>query len=97
VAANADAMERPTVMKSVLVTGASTGFGRSIAERLAARGYQVYAGARKREDLDALMRIPGVLAVQLDVTESADIDAVHDGLVEVVTRRGRSRAATVKA
>ena len=36
-----------TPQKAVLVTGASTGIGRKITERLAASGYFVYAGARK--------------------------------------------------
>ena len=33
--------------KSILVTGASTGIGRHLAETLAENGYHVYAGARK--------------------------------------------------
>jgi NADPH:quinone reductase-like Zn-dependent oxidoreductase len=37
--------------KAILVTGASTGIGRRITERLAAHGYFVYAGARKEADL----------------------------------------------
>ena len=37
----------PSARKTVLVTGASTGIGRKITERLAAEGYFVYAGARK--------------------------------------------------
>ena len=42
------AQTRPTVQsKAVLVTGASTGIGRKITERLASDGYFVYAGARK--------------------------------------------------
>ena len=41
-------------VKAVLVTGASTGIGRKITERLAAEGYFVYAGARKEADLKAL-------------------------------------------
>ena len=40
--------------KAVLVTGASTGIGRKITEKLAADGYFVYAGARKEKDLKAL-------------------------------------------
>ena len=40
--------------KAVLATGASTGIGRKITERLAAHGILVYAGARKDSDLQAL-------------------------------------------
>ncbi|MDJ0941564.1 MAG: SDR family oxidoreductase [Woeseiaceae bacterium] len=61
--------------KAILVTGASTGIGRAIAERLAADGYFVYAGARKQKDLDALNAIDNVQAVKLDVTIQEQIDA----------------------
>ena len=36
----------PPAPKAVLVTGASTGIGRKVTEKLAADGYFVYAGAR---------------------------------------------------
>lgn len=61
--------------KAVLVTGASSGIGRNIAETLAADGYFVYAGARKQIDLDALNKIPNVQAIRLDVTKQDQIDA----------------------
>ena len=44
----------PKAIKAVLVTGASSGIGRKITERLASQGYFVYATARKAEDLAAL-------------------------------------------
>lgn len=71
--------------KAVLVTGASTGIGRAIVERLAAEGHFVYAGARKPEDLEALGKIPNVQALRLDVTKPAEIAAA----VETVTKGGR--------
>lgn len=61
--------------KAVLVTGASSGIGRNIAETLAANGYFVYAGARKQADLDALNEIPNIQSVRLDVTKQDEIDA----------------------
>ena len=61
--------------KSILVTGASTGIGRNLAETLAENGYHVYAGARKDEDLAALDAIDNVTAVRLDVTRQDQIDA----------------------
>ncbi|MBV8495535.1 MAG: SDR family NAD(P)-dependent oxidoreductase, partial [Gammaproteobacteria bacterium] len=59
----------PAGAKAILVTGASTGIGRKITERLAADGYFVYATARKPEDLKALSAIKNVQAVRLDVTQ----------------------------
>jgi NAD(P)-dependent dehydrogenase (short-subunit alcohol dehydrogenase family) len=71
--------------KAVLVTGASTGIGRKITEHLAAKGYFVYAGARKQADLDALSAIKNVQAVKLDVTRQDDIDAA----LAIITKAGR--------
>jgi len=71
--------------KAVLVTGASTGIGRKITERLAAEGYFVYAGARKDADLAELDAIENVDAVRLDVTKPAEIAAA----VEMITQAGR--------
>ena len=65
----------PTPQKAILVTGASTGIGRKVTERLAADGFFVYAGARKDADLEALNKIKNVQAVRLDVTKQEDIDA----------------------
>lgn len=62
--------------KSVLITGASTGIGRNLAESLAADGYHVYAGARKDKDLAELDAIENITAVQLDVTNQDQVDAV---------------------
>ena len=42
------------VSKAVLVTGCSTGIGRATAERLARRGWTVYASARQRESIKDL-------------------------------------------
>ncbi len=61
--------------QSVLVTGASTGIGRNLTERLAEEGYHVYAGARKDKDLAALNAIDNVTAIRLDVTKQDQIDA----------------------
>ncbi|MCH7894440.1 MAG: SDR family oxidoreductase [Proteobacteria bacterium] len=74
-----------TRFKAILVTGASTGIGRNIAETLAANGYFVYAGARKDKDLAELDAIENIQSVRLDVTVQAEIDAA----VETVRKGGR--------
>jgi NAD(P)-dependent dehydrogenase (short-subunit alcohol dehydrogenase family) len=71
--------------KSILVTGASTGIGRHLAEALAEAGHHVYAGARKQEDLDALNAIDNITAVRLDVTKQDEIDAVVAQIEEAGT------------
>ena len=71
--------------KAILVTGASTGIGRNMTERLAAEGYFVYAGARKEKDLQQLNAIENVQSIRLDVTIQEEIDAA----VETVTKAGR--------
>ncbi|MGW3193187.1 oxidoreductase [Streptomyces sp. NPDC001118] len=71
-----------------LVTGASSGFGRAIAEAAVAAGDVVVGAARRPEALDDLVAAhpDQVEALRLDVTDLAAIDsAVRD----VVARHGR--------
>jgi NAD(P)-dependent dehydrogenase (short-subunit alcohol dehydrogenase family) len=70
--------------KSILVTGASTGIGRHLAESLAADGYHVYAGARKDKDLAELDAIENITAVRLDVMKQDQVDAA----VALITEKG---------
>lgn len=77
--------------KAVLVTGASTGIGRNIAEKLAADGHFVYAGARKADDIAALSAIDNIQGVRLDVTVQEEIDAT----VQLVADGGRGLYAVV--
>jgi NAD(P)-dependent dehydrogenase (short-subunit alcohol dehydrogenase family) len=74
-----------SAQKAILVTGASSGIGLNLTEKLAAEGYFVYAGARKQADLDALNEIPNVQSVRLDVTRQDEIDAA----VQVVREGGK--------
>lgn len=75
----------PPPQRAVLVTGASSGIGRKITERLAGAGYFVYATARKDADIEALSRIKNVQPLRLDVTSPQDVAAA----VDVVTKAGR--------
>ena len=77
-----------TATQTVLITGASSGFGRDTAETLAAVGYKVFAGVRdiagrNRAVADAL-RLKGIEPLALDVTSDASVDAA------VATLRAKS-------
>lgn len=61
-------------MKTVLVTGSSSGFGFYIVRRLAANGFYVYAGVRKKKDLNKFKGIDNVQTIKLDVTVQDEID-----------------------
>lgn len=73
--AEAQSEDAGSGQKAVLITGASTGIGRKITEVFAEKGYFVYAGARKQQDLDELNALENVQAIELDVTKQAQIDA----------------------
>jgi NAD(P)-dependent dehydrogenase (short-subunit alcohol dehydrogenase family) len=65
--------------KAVLVTGCSTGIGRATAEHLAAKGWTVYATAR-RPDSIADLREKGCRTLALDVTDDASMQAAVDAV-----------------
>jgi NADP-dependent 3-hydroxy acid dehydrogenase YdfG len=59
-------------MTRVLITGASRGIGRGVAEELTARGHDVIATAR---DLSSLEDMPATVRLQLDVTDESSVRA----------------------
>ena len=76
--------------KKILITGASTGFGRDTAETLARAGHTVFASMRdpqgkNREHAD-LLRKQGIEIVDLDVTDDASVERA---VKEVLQRAGR--------
>jgi NAD(P)-dependent dehydrogenase (short-subunit alcohol dehydrogenase family) len=67
--------------RAVLVTGASTGIGEATALRLRRAGWDVFAGARKDEDLERL-RGHGLTPLKLDVVDAGSIASAKAALDE---------------
>jgi len=58
--------------KSILITGCSSGIGLCTAQGLQARGYRVFATARRRDDVQRLKDL-GLTSYYLDLTDSGSI------------------------
>ena len=69
------------VQRSVLITGCSSGIGRHVAHGLKARGYRVFATARKQADVDDLIT-EGLESVQLDIANSASIQNAFETIMQ---------------
>ena len=67
--------------EAVVVTGASTGIGRAIVERLARDGTQVFAAVR---DLSTVDEHPLVTPIRLDVTSADEARAAADTVRDVL-------------
>lgn len=69
---------------TILVTGASAGFGEAITRRMLKDGHRVIAAARRKDRLDALAKEFGdkVLPFQLDVTDKKAVAALPGSLPE---------------
>ncbi|MDN3520659.1 SDR family oxidoreductase [Halomonas ramblicola] len=63
-----------TTTRSVLITGCSSGIGEAAAHALKARGWRVFATARREADL-ARLAAEGLEAVALELADSASIAA----------------------
>ncbi len=79
-----------TMTKTILITGASTGFGRDTDETLASAGHTVFASmrdpeARNRAHADALGG-QNIEVLELDVTDSESVDRA---VAAVIAKEGR--------
>lgn len=77
-------------MPNVLITGCSSGIGRALADAFQSAGYQVWATARKAEDV-AVLNAAGFTGVALDVNDSnalAQLAAGFDGLDVLINNAG---------
>ncbi|QUH02277.1 SDR family oxidoreductase [Saccharopolyspora erythraea] len=83
--------------RTALVTGASTGIGAVVVERLAKQGLQVHAVARNAERLGELARRTGCTPHAVDITDTAELTRVLAGLeIDVlVNNAGVSRSGNI--
>ncbi|QTF93767.1 SDR family oxidoreductase [Halomonas sp. BM-2019] len=75
--------------RSLLITGCSSGIGHAAAHAMAARGWRVFATARREADV-ARLKEEGLEALALDLDSSASIEAA---VAEVARRTGRQLTA----
>jgi NAD(P)-dependent dehydrogenase (short-subunit alcohol dehydrogenase family) len=68
--------------RASLITGCSSGIGLASAREMKARGWRVFATARKPEDLARLKREDGVESLYLDYTEPDSIAAAAARVLE---------------
>jgi NAD(P)-dependent dehydrogenase (short-subunit alcohol dehydrogenase family) len=86
-----------------LITGASSGFGRAIAEAALERGDRVVATARKPGSVEGLEPDDRVAVVPLDVTDAAGREAAVNSAIErfgridvLVNNAGRTQVGAVE-
>ncbi|MEO8530258.1 MAG: SDR family NAD(P)-dependent oxidoreductase [Deltaproteobacteria bacterium] len=72
------------MMKSILITGCSSGIGYAAAHGLKAKGWRVFATCRKQADCERLIG-EGLESFRLDYTDQTTI---HGALAEVLSRTG---------
>jgi NADPH:quinone reductase-like Zn-dependent oxidoreductase len=79
------------LVRSIVITGVSTGIGYGAASEFARHGYRVYGSVRKREDAERLAREfgSGFVPLVFDVT---DEEAVREAAGEVGEALGGSGA-----
>ncbi len=71
-------------MKTVLITGASSGIGKATAQKLLSEGYRVYVAARRVEKMQDLAQA-GAIPIALDVTNE---DQLVAGVERINSERG---------
>ena len=98
----ADPSPSRTASRAVLITGCSTGIGRATAQHLAARGWTVYATARRLEAI-AELESAGCRTLPLDVGDEASMQAAVDAVTEaegavgvLVNNAGYSQSGAVE-
>ncbi len=77
-------------MKSIVITGVSTGIGYDVTQRLLQRGYRLFGSVRKQADAERLQEVFGENFVPLlfDVTDAAAVDTAVSQVTSIVGHNG---------
>jgi NAD(P)-dependent dehydrogenase (short-subunit alcohol dehydrogenase family) len=78
-------------MRAVVVTGCSTGIGRTCALELVRRGYHVFGSVRSEADAEALQKEAGagLTPLRMDVTEDDEVSRGATQVREALGQQGR--------
>ena len=68
--------------KKIWITGASSGIGKSVAEKFADEGWKVAVSARRKELLDELAKNTNIVSFPLDVTNRNQINEVFKNILD---------------
>ena len=78
--------------KKIWITGASSGIGKSVAEKFANEGWKVAVSARRKELLDELAKNPNIVSFPLDVTNRNQINEVFKNIITQYTKEFSKKA-----
>ncbi len=73
-----------TSKRTIWITGASSGLGRSLALALAGKGNRVIASARNQAELDKLAELDAnIVALACDITDETALEAAGERILEI--------------
>lgn len=78
-------VQRILNMRTVLITGASSGIGKETAKLMVEKGFTVYGASRRLEKMQDLKTL-GIKLLQMDVTDESSIEA---GIQQILKNEGR--------
>lgn len=70
------------MQKTIFITGASSGLGKTAAKLFQSKGWNVMATMRKPEDERELSQLENVTVLKLDVTDSKELKETIDDILE---------------
>ena len=73
--------------RHALVTGASSGMGKSFAQALLREGFNVFAAARRLDQMDDLVEL-GAIAIRMDISREDEVVAAANQVAESTQGRG---------